>query len=58
LAISFYFSSKKSGEQKAKQKIYILMENICLTTINESVAGNAIKKPKSRDFEDGLEYIR
>jgi predicted nucleic acid-binding protein len=56
LAISFYFSSKKSGEQKAKQKINILMENICLTTINESVARNAIKNPRIHDFEDGLEY--
>ena len=56
LAIAFYFSLKKSGQQKAKQKINILLEIICLTTIDESVAKNAIKNPKIHDFEDGLEY--
>ena len=56
LAIAFYFSSKKSGGQKAKQKINILLENIFLTNIDESVARNAIKNPKIHDFEDGLEY--
>ena len=56
VAIAFYFSSKKSGGQKAKQKINILLENIYLTTIDESVTINAIKNPKVHDFEDGLEY--
>jgi len=54
----FIFHQKKSGEQKAKQKIHILLENIFITTIGKSVARNAIENPKSRDFENGLEYIR
>jgi len=56
LAIAFYFSSKKSGRTKAKQKIDLLLENINLTTIDESVAKKAIKNPQIHDFEDGLEY--
>lgn len=56
LAIAFYFSSKKSGEKNAKQKINILLKNINLTTIDEDVTKKAIRDPKIHDFEDGLEY--
>jgi len=56
LAIAFYFSSKKSGEKKAKQKINILLKNINLTTIDENVTKKAINNPEIHDFEDGLEY--
>jgi predicted nucleic acid-binding protein len=56
LAIAFYFSSKKSGEMKAKQKINILLENINLTSIDEEVTKKAINNVQIHDFEDGLEY--
>lgn len=56
LTIAFYFSSEKSGEMKAKQKINILLNNINLTTIDEDVAKKAIKNLQIHDFENGLEY--
>ena len=56
LAIAFYFSSKKSGEKMAKNKIQSLLENISLTTIDGSVARQAADNPRINDFEDGLEY--
>ena len=56
LAIAFYFSSKKSGKMKAKQKINILVENINLTAIDEDVTKKAINNSQIHDFEDGLEY--
>jgi len=56
LAIAFYFSSKKSGEKEAKNKINILLNNIKLTTIDETIAKKVIQNPSILDFEDGLEY--
>ena len=56
LAIAFYFSSKKSGERMAKNKIQSLLKNISLTTIDESVARQTAEDPRINDFEDGLEY--
>jgi predicted nucleic acid-binding protein len=56
LAIAFYFSSKKSGEKMAKNKIQSLLENISLTTIDDSVARQTAEDPRIIDFEDGLEY--
>ncbi len=56
LAIAFYFSSKKSGERKAKKKIALLIENMRLTTIDHEVAKKAIKDKRVHDFEDGMQY--
>ena len=56
LAIAFYFSSKKSGEKMAKNKIQSLLENISLTTIDDSIARRTADDPRIYDFEDGLEY--
>lgn len=56
LAIAFYFSTKKSGENLAKRKVKILCENIGITTIDEEINSKAIQNPKVHDFEDGLEY--
>jgi predicted nucleic acid-binding protein len=56
LAIAFYYSCKKSGELKAKQKINILQEHINVTSINEDVTKKAICNVQIDDFEDGLEY--
>jgi len=56
LAIAFYFSSRKSGEKKAKQKINLLLKNISLITIDEDVTNKAINNPQITDFEYGMEY--
>lgn len=56
LAIAFYFATKKTSEKSAKRKIEILLNNISITEINESVSKDAIKNPKVHDFEDGMEY--
>ena len=56
LAIAFYFSSKKSGEKMAKNKMQSLLENISLTTIDDHVARQTANDPRINDFEDGLEY--
>lgn len=56
LAIAFYFSSKKSGEKMAKIKIQSLLQNISLTTIDDSVVRQTADNPRINDFEDGLEY--
>jgi len=56
LAIAFYFSSKKSNESVAKNKIDLLCRNISITTINEKLSRQAIQNVKIHDFEDGLEY--
>ena len=56
LAIACYFSSKKSGAKMAKNKIKSLLDNISLTTIDDSVARRAADDPRINDFEDGLEY--
>jgi predicted nucleic acid-binding protein len=56
LAIAFYFSSKRSGEKMAKNKIQSLLENISLTTIDDSVARQTANDPRINDFKDGLEY--
>jgi hypothetical protein len=56
LAIAFYFSSKISGEKIAKKKIQSLLENISLTTIDDSVTRQTADDPRIHDFEDGLDY--
>ena len=56
LAIAFYYASKKSGERLAKKKIALLVENIRLTTIDETVTKKALENPRIHDFEDGMEY--
>ena len=56
LAIAFYFSSKKSGDNLARKKMMLLCENIEITTINEEITKQAVENPRIHDFEDGLEY--
>lgn len=56
LAIAFYFATKKTSEKAAKRKIELLLNNISITEINESVTKNAIQNAKVHDFEDGMEY--
>lgn len=56
LAIAFYFSSKKSGEKMAKEKIEMLLQHIGITTVDENTTNQAINNKLINDFEDGLEY--
>lgn len=56
IAIAFYFSSKKCGEEHSKRKIGTLLEHIRLTNIDESCTLHAVNNPKILDLEDGMQY--
>jgi predicted nucleic acid-binding protein len=56
LAIAFYFSEKKSGAEKAKEKIGILCEHIRIAPSTKTSVKKAIQNPKVLDLEDGFEY--
>jgi len=56
LAIAFYFSSKKSGEKLAREKIGMLIQHIGITTVDEATTIQAISNKLIHDFEDGMEY--
>lgn len=56
LAIAFYFAEKKSGTQRAKEKISLLSQKLNITTTDSEIVGLATRNPKINDFEDGLEY--
>lgn len=56
LAIAFYFAEKKSGTNRAKEKISLLSQKLKITTTDSEVVELATKNPKVNDFEDGLEY--
>jgi len=57
LAIGFYFSSKKSGEQLAKKKIGMLYENLLLAQINGDAVKKSLQDPRINDLEDGFQYF-
>ena len=56
LAIGFYFASKKSGEQKAKQKIALLHQHLSIASINQRALQQALTNPQVQDLEDGMQY--
>ncbi len=56
LAIAFYFSSKKSGDTIAREKIATLLSHIGITAIDEKTTSQAIENKLIHDFEDGMEY--
>jgi len=56
LAISFYFASKKSGNQVARKKIKLLKEKMDLAVISEKAVQQALYNPKVLDLEDGFQY--
>ena len=56
LAIAFYFSSKKSKIEMAKNKIALLASRIVITKTGETTVKQTITNKKIYDFEDGLEY--
>jgi predicted nucleic acid-binding protein len=56
LAIAFYFSEKKSGRAKAKEKIKSLASRISITLIDNAVVQKASSDKSIDDFEDGMQY--
>jgi len=56
LAIAFYFAEKKSGSERAKSKIELLVSKINITEANKQVVLQAAQNKSVLDFEDGLEY--
>lgn len=56
LAIAFYFSSKKSGEEMAKKKIGLLYEHLSIATIDQRAVQQALNDARVHDLEDGLQY--
>ena len=56
IAIAFYFSSKKSGGPKAKEKIASLRQHIQITTLDEHCVMQALNNPQVNDLEDGIQY--
>ena len=56
LAIAFYFAEKKSGTQRAMEKIKVLCEQLEITNTNKKTVALTTQNPKINDVEDGLEY--
>jgi predicted nucleic acid-binding protein len=56
LAISYYFSEKKSGAKLARKKIEVLVSKITVTEMNHNMVVDSLANKKVNDFEDGLEY--
>lgn len=56
LAIAFYFAGKKSGIDRAKQKIALLASHILISKAEDSTVERTIANKQINDFEDGLEY--
>jgi len=56
LAIAFYFAGKKSGIDRAKQKIALLASRIHISKAEASTVERTIANKQINDFEDGLEY--
>ena len=56
LAIAFYFAEKKSGTEKAKSKIQLLITRINIAESNKQTVLMAAENKAIHDFEDGLEY--
>ena len=56
LAIAFYFSEKKSGCEKAKEKIRILSNKLQIAAVDKTVTQKASNDKTILDYEDGLEY--
>lgn len=56
LAIAFYFAEKKSGAEKAKSKIQLLVSKINIAEADKKGVLLAANNKAIQDFEDGLEY--
>ena len=56
LAIGFYFATKKSGRQMAKQKLSLMNEHLSIARIDKTAVDKALLDPKVEDVEDGFQY--
>ncbi len=56
LAIAFYFAEKKSGREKAKEKIKLIASRISILMIDGTVVQKASSDKMIDDFEDGMQY--
>jgi predicted nucleic acid-binding protein len=56
LAIAFYFAVKKSGIDRAKQKIALLASYILISKEDASIVESTIANKQINVFEDGLEH--
>lgn len=56
LAIAFYFAEKKSGSERAKEKIKTLCEHVKIAESTKVSIQKALENPKVLDLEDGFEY--
>ena len=56
LAIGFYFSAKKSGDQLAKKKIGLLSQHLSMASVNQRAVQQALSDPRVEDLEDGFQY--
>ena len=56
LAISFYFASKKSGEELAKKKLQLLAEKLSIAVVDQGVVFKSLKNKQIHDVEDGFQY--
>ena len=56
LAIAFYFAEKKSGREKAKEKIKLITSRISIAIVDGAVAQKASHDKLIDDFEDGMQY--
>jgi predicted nucleic acid-binding protein len=56
LAIAYYFAKKKCGNQRASQKINLLLQKLEITSVSGIEVKEAASNTKIDDFEDGLQY--
>lgn len=56
LAIAFYFSQKKSGQEMARKKIGLMSSNLWITTSDKDTVDATLENHAIHDFEDGLQY--
>ena len=56
LAIAFYFAEKKSGTERALNKIRLLVSKISIADTDRKAVMMAAQNKAVKDFEDGLEY--
>ncbi len=56
LAIAFYFAEKKSGTERALNKIRLLVSKISIADTDRKAVMMAAQNKAVKDIEDGLEY--
>ena len=56
LAITYYFSEKKDGNDLARKKLLLLSNKLNITTVDSAVVKKVNSNRSIHDFEDGMEY--